>query len=219
MSTRSASRALVALLFTTMAAAALASGCGVDNELVGGTCAAGYVQCGLLCVRLSSDPANCGGCGQACRPGGACTDGMCDWVVDASADSPISLDDAADGPVLDGGSPYVDSGVPGATAEASANDDAPSSSTVEASAAVDPVEATDDDAAPDTGTPTDPTSDSAGATSTDAAPAEPDAGAEDSIDGGDDSSGDDAPVVDSAVVESAVAFALADLGLRGGFLP
>ncbi|HUB06982.1 MAG TPA: hypothetical protein VMB50_08275 [Myxococcales bacterium] len=33
--------------------------------------------CGNACVDVTSDPANCGGCGSACLPGQACNEGLC----------------------------------------------------------------------------------------------------------------------------------------------
>jgi Stigma-specific protein, Stig1 len=40
-------------------------------------CPAGQTACGDACADLSSDPANCGGCGQTCQGGGACDNGQC----------------------------------------------------------------------------------------------------------------------------------------------
>ena len=88
MTTRSALRALAALLLAAGSVATSATGCGVDDALVGGRCASGYTQCGLRCVEVSSDPENCGACGHVCVPGSGCTAGVCDSIPDGSPDSP-----------------------------------------------------------------------------------------------------------------------------------
>jgi hypothetical protein len=42
------------------------------------TCAdAGLAECGGVCVDVSTDPANCGGCGVVCGPGSSCANGVC----------------------------------------------------------------------------------------------------------------------------------------------
>jgi hypothetical protein len=79
---------LLALLVATAMALGFASGCSLDNALVGGTCATGYEQCGQRCVRLASDPDNCGVCGRACPSGVACTGGVCGGLLDATAVDP-----------------------------------------------------------------------------------------------------------------------------------
>ncbi|HXN31646.1 MAG TPA: hypothetical protein VN894_07290, partial [Polyangiaceae bacterium] len=168
MRTRSVTRTLLALLFAVVSSAALAAGCGVDNELVGGTCADGYAQCGLHCVKLAVDPRNCGACGHACQGGSACADGACDSAIDASADAPLVPEGAADGPARNDGSRRADGSLDTPTAEASAiiADDSSGEPETEASwegASIDPAEAGADDAAADGGTPADPT-DSTGAT-------------------------------------------------------
>jgi hypothetical protein len=63
--------------------AALAAACGADNAVVGGSCAAGYTQCDLVCVDTTDDPDNCGRCGNVCH-GGACVKGACPGTRDAS---------------------------------------------------------------------------------------------------------------------------------------
>jgi hypothetical protein len=40
-------------------------------------CPAGTSPCGTQCVSVLSDPSNCGSCGLACSPGGACANGVC----------------------------------------------------------------------------------------------------------------------------------------------
>jgi hypothetical protein len=60
-----------------LTAMALAAGCGDDQAIVGGSCAAGYTQCGTRCVDLETDPQDCGVCGRACPSGLACIGGVC----------------------------------------------------------------------------------------------------------------------------------------------
>lgn len=40
-------------------------------------CGANQTRCGTACVDTMIDPANCGGCGVACGPGGSCQAGSC----------------------------------------------------------------------------------------------------------------------------------------------
>jgi hypothetical protein len=68
--------------------------CALGNSLVGGSCAAGYVQCGEQCIEVSSDQNNCGACGHVCSGGNACVEGSCGGPdADGSADA-LSADDA-----------------------------------------------------------------------------------------------------------------------------
>jgi hypothetical protein len=81
-------RVLVALSLLCALAAVSAAGCGADQALVGGSCAAGYVQCGNRCVDLTSDPSNCGACGNACLPTAGCALSSCGLeTADGSPDS------------------------------------------------------------------------------------------------------------------------------------
>ena len=108
---RSAARALLALISIAASLVALVAGCGFDNALVGGTCAAGYAPCGLRCVSLASDPENCGACGNACLPDRACTLGVCDLSSDGSSgqQTDATADSAFDrSAVGDDGSPLED---------------------------------------------------------------------------------------------------------------
>ncbi len=56
-------------------------GDGVATDAISGDgptmCATGRISCGASCVDLTSDPANCGGCGLACSGGMACAGGVC----------------------------------------------------------------------------------------------------------------------------------------------
>jgi hypothetical protein len=91
--------------------AVTAAGCGTDNSIVGGSCAAGYEQCGLLCIAIESDPQNCGACGMACAPGATCDEGECTATVgdgspqDGGDGSPLAdafpIPDAPEGAPLD----------------------------------------------------------------------------------------------------------------------
>src|SRR5688500_11965531 len=40
-------------------------------------CATGEVRCGTACVKLNSDPKNCGGCAKPCDAGKVCNSGTC----------------------------------------------------------------------------------------------------------------------------------------------
>ena len=114
------SRALVALLSALGAAGPLAAGCGVDDALVGGTCRAGYTQCGLRCVKLSSDSDNCGNCGRVCLSPAACTDGVCCSSADGLAA------DATDETPLADSSPGDDGAVEATPDQLGSGDDASS---------------------------------------------------------------------------------------------
>jgi hypothetical protein len=73
--------------------ALFAEGCGLSNALVGGTCAAGYVQCGDQCIAVASDQNNCGACGNVCAAGSACIEGTCEGADgDASGDAGVPDD-------------------------------------------------------------------------------------------------------------------------------
>jgi hypothetical protein len=87
---------IAAASFAASALAAMvgSAGCSADNALVGGECASGYTQCGLVCVD-TSNPADCGGCGNVCASG-VCTDGRC-------ADGSEAHRDAGSGGRSDGG--------------------------------------------------------------------------------------------------------------------
>lgn len=48
-------------------------------------CPEGEASCGGACIDVTSDPANCGGCGIACGPDQRCADGRCECVVSLDA--------------------------------------------------------------------------------------------------------------------------------------
>jgi hypothetical protein len=83
------SRRIKLWITTTLALASVAAlvtaGCGSDQSIVGGSCAQGYVQCGLQCVDPQADPRNCGSCGNACPAGVSCALGVCGSVASDSA--------------------------------------------------------------------------------------------------------------------------------------
>ncbi len=82
-----------AKLITALSIIVAASACGVDNEIVGGSCREGYTQCGLRCIDTTSDPQNCGECDNVC-PAGVCENGHCPGES--------SLDGSIDGGETDG---------------------------------------------------------------------------------------------------------------------
>lgn len=101
-------RRIWALVPFAAALGPVAAGCGADNALVGGSCAAPFSQCGAECVNLLNDPENCGTCGLACSPGSACEMGECLFVpTDGS-----STDAARDGTSGSDGSLQGDSTMP-----------------------------------------------------------------------------------------------------------
>jgi hypothetical protein len=118
-------------------ASGLAAGCGDDQSIVGGSCAAGFTQCGAHCVKLDSDSENCGVCGTSCPSGVACTRGECGGsgeaslqdAADAAADGTVTPNDAAsldvepmDGPAQLNDGPTA-SGIDGSTTDGVASND------------------------------------------------------------------------------------------------
>jgi hypothetical protein len=102
-----------AVAFATTVTAVAA--CGIDDSVVDGKCASGYIDCDNQCIPISSD--NCGACGAVCSEG-ACVAGRCSSsTVDAGRDArtppgdggtrPIHDKDGAadDGTTKEGGSP------------------------------------------------------------------------------------------------------------------
>jgi hypothetical protein len=193
------SRALGAWLLVLASMGTFSAGCSVDNALVGGTCAAGYTQCGLHCVKLSSDPQNCGACGQACRSGSACSAGSCGPLEDATTDGATDAkagEAAAEGSTFDAAD---SSGDEGSGATDSSSDDGSGDATA---GDADRGDAGSSDAtAGDSGA-----DDSAGSLdgSGEGPAGNPDSDNPDSADGSaDDSSAPDSGVADSAPDQSA----------------
>lgn len=60
---------LLALLAAGLLSGASLSGCLQTSAL---ECLGGTTECNVTCVYLSADPANCGGCGNACQPRAVC---------------------------------------------------------------------------------------------------------------------------------------------------
>jgi hypothetical protein len=90
-------RRLWALVPFAAALGPVAAGCGADNALVGGSCAAPFSQCGVECVNLENDPQNCGTCGFACSPGDACGMGECIFVLSDGSSLDAASEDARSG--------------------------------------------------------------------------------------------------------------------------
>ena len=75
------------LVVACVLAAAVPLACS-SSGIVGGDCRSGLTECSGKCLDLSSDPANCGSCGNACAEGVACVNGTCEgsWT-------PMTCDD------------------------------------------------------------------------------------------------------------------------------
>jgi len=90
-------RGLVVLSLLGAAGVGPATGCSEDQSVVGGSCAAGYAQCGNQCINLDSDPENCGACSISCAAGVVCAFGACASGTDAQ--TPDAADAGLDGPM------------------------------------------------------------------------------------------------------------------------
>ena len=86
----------------------LDGGGGCVNGSCGVICSGGRIGCGSLCVDITSDPNNCGACGNACTGVGYCVDGGCQ----ISCPSPLTACPAGY-PMAGGGS--TDASIDGAT--------------------------------------------------------------------------------------------------------
>lgn len=64
----------LARTFTALAVGLLLCAC---HEKSSSACGPGAVRCGETCTVLTTDPANCGTCGAACRSGEVCSNGTC----------------------------------------------------------------------------------------------------------------------------------------------
>lgn len=200
---RSISRTVLALVAAVVSAGAFSAGCGADNALVGGTCAAGYRQCGLHCVKIAADPANCGACGHACQAGTECSAGACGPGLDGAGDALATTDGAGDVTAVDsGGSAGDDASNPMTAADAGSSDVGSSAdSIIETDAGdsnVEPSDASGDDAPTDGATAVGPTDSTDGSSD--------DGGMVDtgsvSLDSADASGADDSSVADSSVAGS-----------------
>lgn len=80
---------LLVLALIGGALCAVTQGCGTENSLVGGECAARFTACDATCVDTTSDPAHCGACSAACPPGIACTGSVCGGFLDGAADGSL----------------------------------------------------------------------------------------------------------------------------------
>jgi Stigma-specific protein, Stig1 len=67
--------------WSVLGALVFPAACG-SSGIVGGECAASYVDCDGRCVDAQNDPDNCGGCARACDPGVACHNGVCSGTLD-----------------------------------------------------------------------------------------------------------------------------------------
>ncbi len=163
-------RALAALSVLSAAVVGLAAGCGDGHSVVGGTCAAGYVQCGARCVlgecggasdAEAFDATDTGTDGPSGQSDGAAADGALSndsgGDVKSPTDGPAPEGAASDGSLIDGTSndaPASDA----ITSDTLGVDSASNDATVDGGAASDaqpsegaPSEATPSDGASDDG--------------------------------------------------------------------
>jgi hypothetical protein len=75
-----------------------AATCAPLETCTGGRCECAHTLCSGSCVKLDSDPKNCGSCGRDCL-GGGCVDGECEAI-------PVVLDDSAVAIAVDATSVY-----------------------------------------------------------------------------------------------------------------
>ncbi len=117
-----ASSRIAATLALGLAAGSTVAGCGIDNAVVGGACADGFVLCNDVCVDIQNEKDNCGACGAVCPGTLTCDQGACSvpgTVVSpppAKADSGVTAtapdagEDSGLGPEVDAGSSAQDAG-------------------------------------------------------------------------------------------------------------
>jgi hypothetical protein len=79
--------------WTVLLALAFPAACG-SSGVVGGHCAASYIDCNGQCVDAQNDPNNCGGCGRKCKAGVSCEDALCDGVPAGGASGAGGADGA-----------------------------------------------------------------------------------------------------------------------------
>jgi hypothetical protein len=63
---------------------AVNSGDGGVRAVCRNSCSPGFTRCGLSCVEVASDVANCGACGVTCEQGQRCIAGVCDYAAVAA---------------------------------------------------------------------------------------------------------------------------------------
>ncbi len=71
-------------LWAVLIGLAFPAACG-SSGVVGGECAADYIDCNGQCVDAQNDPANCGGCQRACADGVSCSNAMCEGTTEGGA--------------------------------------------------------------------------------------------------------------------------------------
>lgn len=60
------------------------------------TCPPGLTHCGVLCVDLTTDPGNCGSCGNACPTGASCQNGSCSCPAGQTACGGMCVNTSSD---------------------------------------------------------------------------------------------------------------------------
>jgi len=107
-------------LWAVLVALAFPAACG-SSGVVGGVCAASYVNCDGQCVDAQNDANNCGGCGRKCKAGIRCEDALCEGVPADNGGASGKSGNGGGGGLGDGGT-NADSGAGGSSA-ASGSDD------------------------------------------------------------------------------------------------
>ncbi len=87
-----------AIFLTALGLALLPMACKSDG-LIGGDCADGFAYCDGVCISITDDEMNCGGCDIACRRRLACIDALC-----GGPDGDVTVDDLVGGNGGEGGS-------------------------------------------------------------------------------------------------------------------
>lgn len=68
-----------------------ASAASADMTVPPPTCTGSMVACGLFCVDVTTDVANCGSCGAACSQGNSCMGGVCAAPMTGCAEGILCL--------------------------------------------------------------------------------------------------------------------------------